>query len=327
MKCFRSIGAALLCLPALALADGPVDVPAPAETDENAMEVVLVVGEQPGPGLWKVSSGEHAMWILGEISPYPRKAKWTSTRFENLLGNSQELLLDFSGYFRADHTNTRKLAAAELLPSGVTLKDVISPELYRRFELAANRYGAVGLEELRPFAATNRLVVSAMDRMDMRGFSARFAAEQLAKKRRIKTTYFAVPELSFDDRLQNWQDDANAVCLDQLLTTLGDGAVGVRKLANAWSVGDIPTLRKLVPTYSFSRDGFRSGECAAAMHGGKKEAAAYKQKRTQSWMKEAKRALKNNKRTMAVVPMSELFASDGYLAKLRAEGYEIEEPQ
>ena len=30
---------------------------------------------------------------------------------------------------------------------------------------------------------------------------------------------------------------------------------------------------------------------------------------------------------MAVVPMSELFAPDGYLAALRAEGYEIEEPE
>jgi len=36
--------------------------------------------------------------------------------------------------------------------------------------------------------------------------------------------------------------------------------------------------------------------------------------------------LRNNARTMAVVPMSELFAPDGYLAGLRAAGYEIEEP-
>jgi hypothetical protein len=37
-------------------------------------------------------------------------------------------------------------------------------------------------------------------------------------------------------------------------------------------------------------------------------------------------ALRNNVRTMAVVPMSELFSPDGYLAALRAAGYEIEEP-
>jgi hypothetical protein len=43
-------------------------------------------------------------------------------------------------------------------------------------------------------------------------------------------------------------------------------------------------------------------------------------------LNQAKRALKNNTRTMAVVPMSELFASDGYLVALRVAGYEIEEP-
>ena len=62
------------------------------------------------------------------------------------------------------------------------------------------------------------------------------------------------------------------------------------------------------------------------MHGGERQAAAYKRKRTQSWLAQAKRALRNNTRTMAVVPMSELFAPDGYLAALRAAGYEIEEP-
>jgi hypothetical protein len=323
----RVLGLALLLLSRLASASETDPDPTTADTDESGMEVVLVLGQQPGPGLWKVTSGDHVMWILGEISPYPRKVKWTSKRFERLLGNSQELLLDYSGFWRADHTDTRRLAMAELLPNGVQLKDVISPSLYAKFEATARRFDARGLEELRPFAATNRLVVSAMDSMDMKAFSARFTAAQLARKRHLKVTYFSAPELPFEDRLKNWQQDANTVCLEQLLATIGDGGAGVRRLANAWSVGDIGALRQLVPTYSFSRDGFRSGACAAAMHGGERQAADYKRKRTRSWLNQAKRALRNNARTIAVVPMSELFSSDGYLVALRAEGYEIEEPQ
>ncbi len=326
MKRISFLGVALLFFSGLAAAAEPDPQTPSADTDDDGMEVVLVLGEQPGPGLWKVTSGEHVMWILGEISPYPRKVKWRSKRFENLLGNSQEVLLDFSGYWRADHTGTRKLAMAEMLPTGVKLKDVISPELYKRVQSTARKFDTTGLEDLRPFAATNRLVVSAMDHMDMKSFSARFSTEQLARKNKLKVTRFAVPELPFEDRLQNWQQDSNAVCLEQLVATIGDGGDGVRRLANAWSQGEIATLRELVPLYSFSRDGFRAGPCAAAMHGGEKQAAAYKRKRTQSWLAQAKRALRSNPRTMAVVPMSELFASDGYLAALRAEGYEIEEP-
>jgi uncharacterized protein YbaP (TraB family) len=323
---FRTFGVALLLFSGFAASGEPGPDLSGQQTDESGMEVVLVLGQQPGPGLWKVSSGEHVMWILGEISPYPRKVKWTSKRFENLLGNSQELLLDFSGYWRADHTDTRRLAMAELLPNGVKLKDLISPELDHKFEAIARRFDASGLEELYPFAATNRLVVSAMDSMDMKAFSARFTAEQLARKRRVKVTYVSAPELPFEDRLKNWQHPSNTVCLERLLATIGDGGAGVRRLANAWSVGDIGALRQLVPSYSFSRDGFRAGECAAAMHGGEGQAADYKRRRTRTWLNQAKRALRNNGRTMAVVPMSELFAPDGYLAALRAAGYEISEP-
>jgi len=320
-------GIALLFLSTLAWAnDADPGAPVP-DTDEAGMEVVMVVGVQPGPGLWKVTSGEHFMWILGEISPSARRVEWKSGRFENLLRNSQELLLDFSGYWSANHSETRQLAYAELLPSGVTLKDVIGPELHDRVESLARRFDAPRMEDMHPFAVTNHLAVSAMDSLDLKSFSARFAAQQLARKVHVKVTRFAVPEIPFPERLRNWQDASNAICLQRLVATIGDGGSGVRRLANAWSVGDISALRQLVPSYSFSRDGFRADECAAAMHGGEKQAREYKLRRTRAWLKEAKRVLRTNESTMAVVLMSELFASDGYLAALRAEGFEISEPQ
>jgi hypothetical protein len=36
--------------------------------------------------------------------------------------------------------------------------------------------------------------------------------------------------------------------------------------------------------------------------------------------------LRENESTLAVVPIPELFATDGYLAALRAHGYEVIEP-
>ena len=52
------------------------------------------------------------------------------------------------------------------------------------------------------------------------------------------------------------------------------------------------------------------------MRGGEQQSRDYKARRTQSWLDEAERALRDNRRTMAVVLMSEIFASDGYLAGL-----------
>jgi hypothetical protein len=82
-----------------------------------------------------------------------------------------------------------------------------------------------------------------------------------------------------------------------------------------------------VPTYSFSRDGFRADECAAAMRGGDKQSLEFKTVRIQGWLKEAERALKENRSTMAVALMTDMFAADGYIAELRARGYEVVEPR
>jgi len=297
------------------------------EDDESGLEVVLVTGEQPGPGLWKVSSGNHVMWILGEVSPFPRKVKWKSKKFDKLLRNSQELLLDFSGYWRENENEIAAYERAEKLPEGIALKDVISQDLHVRVENTAKVFGASSLEKLRPFSATNRLVSSAMNSLDLDRFSARFAAEALGHKRHVKITYFATPEIPFEERLKNWQQDANAVCLQRLVAAIEDRGTGVKRLANAWSIGDIDALRRLVPAFSFSRDGFRADDCAAAMHGGEQQSRDYKISRTQGWLDQAERALRENRSTMAVVLMSEIFAPDGYLAGLRDKGYEIVEPE
>jgi hypothetical protein len=296
-------------------------------TEDDDLAVVLVLGEQPGPGLWKVSSGEHVLWVLGEVSPIPRKVKWRSRKFEILLGDSRELLLDLSGYWRADFDDMAAYRRAERLPKGVTLKDVIPPGLHERVVQTAQLFGAPELEELHPFAATNRLVTSAMKSLGLDGFSARFAAEDYAKRHRIKITSFAAPEPSFEERLRIWQEPANAVCLERAVDVLEDGGTGVKRLANAWSIGDIAALRELVTPYSFSRDGFRADECAAAMRGGEREALEYKAVRTKAWLAEAERVLRDNDSTVAVVLMSELFATDGYLAALRERGYEVVEPE
>lgn len=319
-------GIALLLLSAVAAAaDSLNDAEAP-ETDESGMAVVLVMGEQPGPGLWKVSRGDNVMWILGEVSPIPRKVEWRSRKFDKLLRGSQELLVDFSGYWAATKEEMSAYRKAERLPKGTALKDVISPELHVRVDTTAKLFRTSGLEELYPFSATNRLVVGSMKALDLKGFSARFAATEMARKRDMKVTIYAAPEPPFEQRLQTWQQKANVICLERVVDVLQDGGAGVKRLANAWSVGDIEALRELVPTYSFSRDGFRADECAAAMRGGEKQSLAFKTERIQGWMKEAERALKSNRSTMAVTLMTDMFAVDGYVAALRARGYEVTEP-
>jgi hypothetical protein len=77
----------LLCFaPAVAVAQdatpvAPATPPAPQTPAETAtLETVLVTGEQPGPGLWKISRGDHVLWILGAQYPLPKKMTWRGAR-------------------------------------------------------------------------------------------------------------------------------------------------------------------------------------------------------------------------------------------------------
>ena len=115
-------------LSASALATDPLtEATAPTTGDEN-IEVVLVTGIQPGPGLWKVTSGRHVMWVLGEVSPFARNVRWNSSKFDRLMRNSQELLIDFSGFWGANREEMNAYRKAEKLPKGSSLATLISPE-------------------------------------------------------------------------------------------------------------------------------------------------------------------------------------------------------
>jgi hypothetical protein len=55
--------------------------PQPAAPLEE-LDTVLVTGIRPGPALWKVSKGDHVLWILGTYSPMPKKMTWNSAAAE-----------------------------------------------------------------------------------------------------------------------------------------------------------------------------------------------------------------------------------------------------
>ena len=65
--------------------------PVVAQSDAP-MEEVVVTGEHEGPRLWKVTKGDHVLWILGTVTPLPKKMVWQSDPIEAVLQQSQEVV-------------------------------------------------------------------------------------------------------------------------------------------------------------------------------------------------------------------------------------------
>jgi hypothetical protein len=298
-----------------------------ADAASEEIAVVLVTGEQPGPGLWKVSSGDHVLWILGEIAPQPGKVKWRSKRFEALLAKSQEVLLDFSGVMWPNKVDEDAEVRVHKLPGRQRLKDVVPPELYARADAARKLYETPErIDILRPFYAGRRILMSALRKLDMeKRFNASFTVKRLARRADVKVSYVDTPGQTPEEQLKIIEQGSTVPCLDMMVQIVEDGGSGLRRLANAWSVGDIAALRQLVPVYALQPDHHES-QCTVALYGGQKRADEFVARRTEEWLSEAERVLRDNRSTMAVVPMAELFALDGYLAGLRARGYQIAEP-
>ena len=63
------------------------EAPAPEE-----LETFVVSGEQPGPGLWKVTRDDHVMWVLASYAPLPKGMTWRSKQIEARIAESQEVL-------------------------------------------------------------------------------------------------------------------------------------------------------------------------------------------------------------------------------------------
>src|SRR4030081_2734532 len=82
----------------------PADIPAVSANDAP-MEEAVVTGEHEGPRLWKVrkpggpmSQGDHVLWILGTLTPLPKKLIWQSDSVEAVLQQSQEVVPPWAAF-------------------------------------------------------------------------------------------------------------------------------------------------------------------------------------------------------------------------------------
>jgi uncharacterized protein YbaP (TraB family) len=311
---------------------------APSSSRANAplLQAVTVTGVQPGPGLWKVSKGDHVMWVLGTLSPLPQHMQWQSAEVEDTIAHSQELLESPTAELKVDAGFFSKLAllpsvySARKNPGGEDLQQILPPEIYARWEVAKQQYFGddKGIEYWRPILVAMKLYEKALDRAALtNGRGVVETVEKLAHKHDVKSTpikYQLViehPREAVDTIKQTNLHDIS--CFNQTLNTVENDMGALTQRANAWSTGDIQTLR------SFTLNG-RYESCVIAvvnadfaqqlgLHDLPERMAA-------AWLAAAQTAMSRNTQTFAVLPMEQVISPDGFLAQLKAKGYTVQAP-
>lgn len=313
-------------------------VPTSARAQDQPLEEVLVTGQQPGPGLWKLTrpgdADGHVLWILGNYSPLPKKMQWRSHDVASVLAGAGELLstptVDAKVGPLGGITLLPSLIGARRNPGDALLKDVVPADLYARWLPLKQRYlgNDDGPEEWRPIFAAQALYLAALKQKGLVPYAGVWPdVQRLARKAHVKVT---TPEVQVKvakarAAIKEFKTTplADVECFARTIQRLESDLDLMRERANAWSVGDVDKLRRLAPVE-------RASACIGALL-----ESSFMRERGYSdmparlkaaWVASAEDALARNASTLAVLPVEEILKADGYVAQLKARGYVLTEP-
>ncbi len=293
------------------------------------LEEIDIVGERPGPRLWKVSKGDHVLWLLGTLNHLPKRMKWSSSEVEAALADSQQLLQSGPSV----SANVGPISAIRLYvqwrrtqknPGRAKLADWLTAPQYARFEALKSRFDArdSGIEELRPMFAALRLYEQAIDAA---GLTQHDEVEQavirLAKRRHVPIVR---AQLRVDDpsgvlrEVGELSPSVEVSCLDATMTRIESDLPAMQERARAWAVGDVDRLRAL--PYPNQR------EVCMNVLSNSSRIKTLVEFAGQAWSAQAQSALEHYRVSFAMRPIYELLSSDGPLARFRAEGYTVQGP-
>lgn len=327
---FAAIACAVLALTDARAAAGPI---APA-AGSTPIEEVLVTGEQPGPGMWRVSNGEHELWILGTLDPLPRHMTWRSREAERVIAKSGAVLAPPAvsvsvGFFKG-LAALPTLLHARTNRGGRTLKDILPDALYERWLVLRDRFldDDEAVEQMRPSVAAHELYKRAIERSGLAsGDGVWSVVEKLARTHRVPIAAVTVDLALADPKgtireLEQIPVDADVACLGSTIAALETDLEPMRLRARFWSLGDVDALRRL-PV---------AGQQAACLDAVmavpelRTQVLALREQLADKWLADAVQALATHQTTFAVLPIARLLEPDGWVARLRARGYTVEEP-
>ncbi|MDE2447412.1 MAG: TraB/GumN family protein [Gammaproteobacteria bacterium] len=290
---------------------------------------VVISGRYHGPKLWCISKNGHSLWLLGTVTPLPKRMVWQTEDIQGLLRQTQEVIPAWPSVGIGFHPLTalhlyalwRK---AQTNPGHQPLQAVLPPALYARFSALKLRFAPHDrrIEQLRPILAARRLYNDALAASDLTphndiqqtvlGLARRGSVPIHQDKLLVKDPVDVMRDLTGIPRT------AEIACLQSVVTRLESDVGPMQARARAWALGDVALLRRLPHTDN-------RATCLEAVSGSTRVRALVAQAQ-QDWMSAAVQALEQNRTTLALQSMDLVLGPDGTLATLERMGYRVEGP-
>jgi hypothetical protein len=306
------------------------------ETGLPLLDEVLVTGSQPGPGMWRISRGENTLWILGTVSPLPRRMEWNSSDVEAVIVASQRVIgppsVSFAGIGRVRGLFLLPaLLGARKNPDDARLEDVLPAPLYQRWRQAKAQHLPRNrtVERWRPIFAAQKLYAEAIEGLGLRfGGVVWPVVERTAKRNDIEIVTPSIevqleqPRQAIKAFGRSALDDLECfqLSLDRLELDLGNA----RARALAWAEGDLERIAALsqVDPGPACIEAVLSSSVISGQG-----LADLPQRLRAAWLEAVDQALLEHAQSFAILPMNFLLGDDGALARLERRGYRVEAPE
>ena len=307
-----------------------------AQAPPAPIEEVIVTGEQPGPGLWKVThGGTNVVWVLGTAGGIPKDVKWRSRQVEDVIAHANAVIFGESvspaniGFFRS-LLLLRSVLKLRYNADKAVLKDLIPPERYERWLVLRKKHldDDEDYDRVRPMFIAMQLSEAAAREagLNAEGNLGRIVA-RAAKKHDVEIRPAEV-KMEIADPKKAIRDfaatprDKDLECFNQTLDNLESDLDKSKARARAWAVGDIEAFRQLPAPVAQKV----CIETLMSAPGLQPEFTRLKQGIYDAWIWEVQKALELNPVTLAVTSLDDVLSPTGRLARLRERGYTIEAP-
>jgi uncharacterized protein YbaP (TraB family) len=322
-------GAALGLLSLALLAPALLAQPAAAPAAAEPIQEIVVEGQHEGPRMWTVRKGDHTLWILGTISPLPKKMVWQPEAVREVLKHTQEVVPAWPSYGIGANPLTALRVYIEWRrlqkpPDNLPLRQTLPAPLYQRVEALKARYDPKDnkLEGMRPILAGRQLVERVFDAAGLAQHNeVQQTVLQLARDQGVRVHQ---DKLKIEDPVDVLKDvgktplDREVACLESIVTLLETDIAPMQARAQAWALGDVDTLRKL--PHAADRTA-----CVSAVSNSERVRSLIARAQD-DWLIAVEDSLRRNPGTLAVQSMDRLLGEQGTLAVLRSRGYSVEGP-
>jgi uncharacterized protein YbaP (TraB family) len=279
--------------------------------------------------MWTVHRGDHVLWILGTVTPLPKKMVWQPDAVREVLTQSQEVVPAWPTYGIGANPFTAlrvfiQWRRMQKPPDRLPLKETLPPELYARVTALEAKYDPHDshLEELRPMLAAERLMTKVLDASGLALHNeVQKTVLELARERGVRIRQ---DKLKIDDPVDVLKDvgstplSAEIACLDAVVTRLEADIGPMQARARAWALGDVPALRQL--PHPDDRTA-----CVAAVSTSDRVRTLIARAQD-DWIVVVEDSLAHNRGTLAVQSMDRLLGENGALATLKNRGYDVQGP-